>query len=95
MKSLMDIIAKLSQEHSVNAREQLGRLCSVFLKSKQTINSVFLVMTNIRHTVFLAVYLMYRSYGPDTTCEREQSGTSTVGRCGTQGGPPGRMILAQ
>ena len=40
-------------------------------------------------------YLLYRSYGPDTTCEREQSGTSTVGCCGTQGGPPGRMILAQ
>ena len=40
-------------------------------------------------------YLMYRSYGPDTTCEREESGTSTVDRYGTQGGPPGRMILAQ
>ena len=39
--------------------------------------------------------LMYRSYGPDTTCEREESGTSTVDRYGTQGGPPGRMILAQ
>ena len=54
-------------------------------------------MTNIRHAVFLAVYLMYRyrSYGPDTTCEREESGTSTVDRYGTQGGPPGRMILAQ
>ena len=38
---------------------------------------------------------MYRSYGPDTTCEREESGTSTVDRYGTQGGPPGRMILAQ
>ena len=29
------------------------------------------------------------------SCEREKSGTSTVGRCGTHGGPPGRMILAQ
>ena len=38
---------------------------------------------------------MYRSYGTLKSCEREQSGTSTVGRCGTHGGPPGRMILAQ
>ena len=40
-------------------------------------------------------YLKNRSYGTLKSCEREQSGTSTVGRCGTQGGPPGRMILAQ
>ena len=38
---------------------------------------------------------MYRSYGTLKSCEREESGTSTVGRCGTHGGPPGRMILAQ
>ena len=45
--------------------------------------------------VKFVVYPMYRSYGTLKSCEREQSGTSTVGRCGTQGGPPGRMILAQ
>ena len=45
------------------------------------------------HSLFR--YPLSRSYGPDSTCEREESGTSTVDRYGTQGGPPGRMILAQ
>ena len=40
-------------------------------------------------------YALYRSYGTLRSCEREESGTRTVGRCGTHGGPPGRMILAQ
>ena len=73
----------------------LGRLCSVFLKSKQTTKRV---SCNDQHPTYRfsgGLYLMYRSYGPDTTCEREESGTSTVDRYGTQGGPPGRMILAQ
>ena len=42
-----------------------------------------------------ALYMMIGVMGTLKSCEREQSGTSTVGRCGTQGGPPGRMILAQ
>ena len=40
-------------------------------------------------------FSIYWSYGTLKSCEREKSGTSTVGRCGTQGGPPGRMIQAQ
>ena len=38
-------------------------------------------------------YLKNRSYGTLKSCEREESGTSTVGRCGTHGGPPGLILI--